>query len=298
MDKSRKKIDVVKDLFAKHSHLFACPICNANMYMTEPAIFQCYNRHNFDLARQGYVNLLTGRVKAGKYDRQLFAARLALNQSGFFSPLLAALYASVVAHSSQQGAHPLRLLDAGCGEGSHLAHLAAALDSNSLEVVAVGLDLAKDGIRLAAASYPGVLWCVADLARCPLRANQWDVILNIFSPANYAEFRRLLKPHGIVVKVIPGPHYLQELRSALFGDTAKATYKNDGSRQQFAQQFTLLGEERVNYQWEMLPSSLELLLQMTPLAWSAGEAALEAVRQRGLPQITVDARILVGTAEN
>lgn len=296
MEKRQRKIDMVKGLFEKYNHLFACPVCNTNMYITEPASLQCSNRHSFDLARQGYVNLLTGAVKASRYNQELFTARLAINQTGLFSQLLAAIQECVTDYGPVGGNRPLIVLDAGCGEGSHLAHLAGALGSDAQTVVGVGLDIAKDGIRLAAATYPGLLWCVADLARSPLQAAKWDVILNILSPANYAEFRRLLQPEGIVVKVFPGSDYLQELRTALYAGSKKATYQNDDSRHQFAHQFTLLTEQRVHYQWALTPSSLELLLQMTPLAWSADETALAALRKAGLLQITIDATIMVGTS--
>lgn len=297
MERRLRKIDMAKELFSKYGYLFACPVCNAPMAIAEPATLQCDNRHSFDLARQGYVNLLTSSVKASKYDRELFAARLELNQQGFFSHLLATLQTHLTHYAPAGADKPLTILDAGCGEGSHLARVVAASRSSGQPVIGLGLDIAKDGIRLAARTYSGLLWCVADLARAPLQAKQWDVILDILSPANYAEFRRLLSPEGIVIKVFPGTQYLQELRTALYAGSKKATYQNTDSRRQFAQQFTLLAEEQVCYQWELTPSSLELLLQMTPLAWSAAERALTAVRQAGLPKITVDATIMVGKAE-
>ena len=74
--------------------------------------------------------------------------------------------------------------------------------------VGIGIDLAKEGIAAASKAYPGIIWSVADLAAMPFADAQIDAILNILSPANYAEFNRLLKPGGIVVKVVPESGYL------------------------------------------------------------------------------------------
>ncbi|WHT49041.1 methyltransferase domain-containing protein [Sporosarcina thermotolerans] len=106
------------------------------------------------------------------------------------------------------------LLDAGCGEGSHLCAIHSQLQ---IESVGIGIDLAKEGISAASKAYPGIIWSVADLAAMPFQDFQIDVILNVLSPANYAEFNRILKRGGIVVKVVPESGYLQELREAFYG---------------------------------------------------------------------------------
>ncbi|HBK86735.1 MAG TPA: hypothetical protein DDZ53_11970 [Firmicutes bacterium] len=289
-----KKIDLAKQLFAQHGYLFACPVCGERIRLDEPATLRCGNCHAFDLARQGYVNLLTGKVKASKYDQALFAARLALNQSGFFVKLLAALESSISTYAPQRRQEQLVILDAGCGEGSHLAYLVQRIQAAGRPALGIGLDIAKDGIRLAASTYADLIWCVADLARSPLRAAQCDVILNILSPANYSEFKRLMQPDGIVIKVFPGPDYLQELRTALYAGSSKATYQKEDSVQQFGQQFSPLCTQHVYYRQQLAQTDLEYLLQMTPLAWNADEATLEAIRQTGLEQITVDTTIMIG----
>lgn len=290
-----KKIDLAKELLSQHRYLFACPVCGESMYMTETASLGCSNRHTFDLARQGYVNLLTSNVQANRYDLELFTARLALNQAGFFARLLAALQTCIDEHAPYRSHEQLVLLDAGCGEGSHLAQLVSKLQAAGQSALGIGLDIAKDGIRLAASTYTGLVWCVADLARSPFQARLCDIILNILSPANYAEFKRLLRPDGIVIKVFPGPNYLQELRTALYAGSSKETYQNEDSVQQFSQQFTPLVTKRVCYQQELTATTLDYLLQMTPLAWSADRAALDAVRRAGLDRITVDATVMIGS---
>lgn len=290
----KKKIELAKESFNKHSYLFCCPVCGANMNLNEGGSLCCCNQHSFDLARQGYVNLLVGKMRTSKYDQTLFSARHELHRTGFFNKLIFTLASAISAHVNLCTGEQLAILDAGCGEGSHLAQLVEQIKVSGQPVIGVGLDIAKDGVRLAAATHSDLLWCVADLARSPLQASQFDVVLNVLSPANYAEFQRLLCPRGIVIKVVPGADYLQELRKALYANSDKESYQNEDSREQFSQHFELLAEQQINYQQKLTAASLEQLLQMTPLAWSAKPAAIEAVRQNGLNQITVDLAIMIG----
>ena len=95
------------------------------------------------------------------------------------------------------------------------------------DLTGVGIDLSKEGIRVAAKEHRDIIWCVADLTKLPLQNQQFDLVLNILSPANYGEFKRVLKEHGILVKLLPTADYLIELRELLFKGTDKELYEND-----------------------------------------------------------------------
>ena len=104
----------------------------------------------------------------------------------------------------------LKMMDAGCGEGYHLARIKEKVALNSpYNVVAVGLDISKEAVIMAAKEYKDNIWCVADLANCPFADGQFHIILNILSPLTYLEFQRLLAHEGLVIKVIPNSNYLQ-----------------------------------------------------------------------------------------
>ena len=45
----------------------------------------------------------------------------------------------------------------------------------------------------------------------PLADGVADVVLNVFAPRNGAEFRRVLRPEGVLLVVTPGPDHLREL---------------------------------------------------------------------------------------
>ncbi|MFZ4914279.1 methyltransferase domain-containing protein [Paenibacillus sp. S29] len=189
----------------------------------------------------------------------------------------------------------LYLLDAGCGEGTHLSHIQDNLTWKGItELTSVGMDLSKEGIVAAAKEYPHPLWCVADLAHCPFSNQQFDGVLNILSPSNYAEFTRILSEDGCVLKVIPERYYLRELRCLYEQKKNKPAYSNDNILSRFKDHFKLISAERVTYRFMLNADLLKPLLHMTPLSWGATEADWQRVQEINLPYVTVDLLILCG----
>lgn len=292
-DKEMKKIDPAYDLFAKYNDLFRCPVCGKGLAVKRTNSLVCQRGHNYDLARQGYVNLL---LKQGKsdYDKRLFAARRVISASGFFDPMLNRVSKLIREETAKEGLGAIRILDVGCGEGSHLAQIISNIENIKKPLFGVGLDLSKEGIRVAAKEYQGIVWCVADLAKLPLQKGQFDILLNILAPANYGEFKRVLKEQGLLLKVVPASNYLIELREILFKGTDREFYKNDSVKQHFANNFQLLKEEQIRYQVMLKGDNLEHLIKMTPLTWNAAPEQVDEIITTGLENITVAFDLLVG----
>ncbi|WP_347400108.1 hypothetical protein [Aeribacillus pallidus] len=118
--------------------------------------------------------------------------------------------------------------------------------------------------------------------------------LNILSPANYKEFKRILVEDGLVIKVIPRPHYLKELRDELFDHNEKKVYKNDQTVSLFKKHLHLLDVQHLCYTKNLNKADLKHLVQMTPLAWSADKGRIDAFINRDSAEIMVDLEILVG----
>lgn len=282
-------------LSTQYLNLLRCPLCHSPMELIHKKSLICHGNHCFDLAKQGYVNLLSHGVKT-KYNKHLFEARKQLTQSGFFEPLTEAISQLILACSLQaQQGQELRILDAGCGEGSHLADIQQKLaQSLGKEPYSVGMDLAKEGIQMAARDYTTGFWCVADLAQCPFGEEQFDVILNILSPANYSEFARILRDDGLVIKVVPEKDYLKELREIFFAQTDKQDYSNKQTVELFQNHLELFQTVPLHYSLLLEQPLLSSLVQMTPLAWGASEAQIqEALNLKSL-NITVALTILLG----
>lgn len=273
-------------LMERTEGLFKCPICSAGMEMVEQARLVCENMHSFDLAKSGYVNLAP-QAHATKYDKSLFEARTKVMGSGFFEPVLDRLSSFVNDHVSEIE-EPV-LLDAGCGEGTHLKSIHSRLTT---ETVGIGIDLAKEGIAAASKAYPGFIWSVADLAAMPFQDDAVDVILNVLSPANYAEFSRLLKRGGIVVKVVPESGYLQELREAFYD--GKQQKEETDPVERFSEHFDDVKTDRVTYTFALPDGLLAPLMRMTPLTWGASEERVRKVQHTGMKEISIDLRVIVG----
>jgi 23S rRNA (guanine745-N1)-methyltransferase len=158
----------------------------------------------------------------------------------------------------------------------------------------VGLDISKEGIVMAAKKYKDPIWLVGDLAISPLEDQSFHVILNIFSPSNYKEFKRILVPNGLVIKVVPRSNYLKELREALFDDLKKKVYKNDATVSLFKKHFYLSDVINLCFTKKLNQAELENLVQMSPLAWTSDQAHIDAFVNRGSSEITIDLDILIG----
>lgn len=291
---SKERNGVVR-LLAAHENIFSCPLCGGRMTVIEGKSLRCSIGHNFDLAREGYLNLLTQAVKT-KYGKTLFAARKTVNENGLFDPIRGEIAGRIA-----EGASPdirrsgLRLLDAGCGEGSLLSGIRREVSGRTKgDLLAVGMDLAKEGVRLASKGDAEALWCAADLAKAPFRAASFDVILNIQSPSNYAEFGRLLSGDGLLIKVVPEPNYLREIRRRLYAGTQREAYSSRRAVERFRERFLLLDSRRLTYTWQLRPGLLEPLLHMTPLTWGAGKDRLLEALAMEAAEVTVDVTVLYG----
>lgn len=199
-----------------------CPHCGEGFAVAQPRdrSLACTAGHSFDLARQGYLNLLTGQgTKFVPDTAAMVSARDAFLDGMHYTPLSDALAEQVkmllaepgtLDRNADQG--PALIVDAGTGTGYYLHHVLATCSSAARSPAAVGLDISKFALRRAARRNPGALNIVWDLWReLPLGTNTADVVLVIFAPRNATEFARILKPGGSLVVVTPLPQHLAEI---------------------------------------------------------------------------------------
>lgn len=290
MQQNYNGIEKIK-LFSQYEKLFSCPMCTRPMQLVHSKSLICQNNHCFDLAKRGYVHLLP-RPHDTKYSKALFEARQILHDAGYWDPLVEQVKESISSRLRSQHAM-LTILDAGCGEGSQLSAIQHMLaEQLKIQSLGVGIDLSKEGIQLAARKTSRTIWCVADLANCPLADKQFDVILNILSPSNYTEFKRLIADGGILIKVIPGNGHLHELRNLL---DKPANYSNEETEALFKQHFQLIDKQEIHYRSALDQALLPHLLEMSPLSWDASETRIKDAANQELTEITFHFDILIGT---
>ncbi|MBW7458451.1 methyltransferase domain-containing protein [Paenibacillus sepulcri] len=263
------------------------------MRMVQSRSLICAKQHCFDLSKQGYINLALQGYKT-KYNKRLFESRRTICRSGFFEPLNERISSRIGAVLNTANKE-VRVLDAGCGEGSHLHSIQGKLARNiPVDLLGVGMDLSKEGISSASREYPDLIWCVADIAKCPFANEQFNFILNLLSPSNYAEFKRMLSDDGFVIKVIPEREYLQELRDFLSHKPEKQSYSNNSTIERFREHFARMDMERVRYRFPLDHTLIEPLLHMTPLSWGTAAERLKQIPEMNMTEITIDLTILIG----
>lgn len=289
-----KKIDIAKKMISKNSHLFKCPVCGNEMNIADSPSLVCVNRHSFDLSRQGYINLLLKANKT-KYDKDMLESRNFISKMGFFDPLLQEISSIILKEITPGSLQRGFILDAGCGEGSHLARILASVEGKSnIDLQGIGIDISKEGIRIAAREYINIIWCVADLANLPFGDKQFDIVLNILSPASYSEFNRILKDNGILIKVVPGRNYLIQLRDIFYGKTDKKSYSNEEVIHLFTQNFNMIENKRLSYNVVLDEVGFKHLLNMTPLTWNIENEEMEEAVEIGIREVTADFHIMIG----
>ncbi|HEU3433250.1 methyltransferase domain-containing protein [Streptococcus pneumoniae] len=264
---------------------FACPICQENLTLLETN-FKCCNRHSFDLAKFGYVNLAPQIKQSANYDKENFQNRQQILETGFYQAILDAV-SDLLASSKTT----TTILDIGCGEGFY----SRKLQESHSEKTFYAFDISKDSVQIAAKSEPNwaVNWFVGDLARLPIKDASMDILLDIFSPANYGEFRRVLSKDGILIKVIPTENHLKEIRQRVQDQLTNKEYSNQDIKEHFQEHFTILSSQTASLTKTITAEQLQALLSMTPLLFHVDQSKIDWSQ---LTEITIEAEILVGKA--
>jgi 23S rRNA (guanine745-N1)-methyltransferase len=244
-----------------YSHLLTCPICYLPLAQSNNTLI-CSNAHTFDIAREGYVNLLRKPLPGDT--KEMLTARRSFLDRGFYEPLSDRIN-QMASQYLATSASPITILDAGCGEGYYLGRLQQFLADHSLQCV--GLDISKEAIRLAARRYKQACFVVANLKeRLVLADSALHLILNIFAPRNPAEFARVLVSGSLLLVVIPASEHLLQLRSSLHLLNIEE-HKQEKIREQFAADFDFVTSSDLNYVLHLKHDEIMQVVMMTPNYW-------------------------------
>ncbi|MFC4058545.1 putative RNA methyltransferase [Planomonospora corallina] len=246
-----------------------CPVCADRLEFGERAL-RCPAGHTFDVARQGYVSLLTGSRVPGTADSpQMVAAREAFLGAGHFDPL-----AEAVAEAVSAACHAARAVvaDAGAGTGHYLARALDRLPG----AAGIALDVSKHAVRRAARAHPRLGAVVADVWRpLPVASGAVDVLVNVFAPRNGPEFARILRDGGTLVVVTPTARHLRPLVERL-GLLSVDESKERRTAESLGGHFTETGRATHEFPMALGRAAVEAVVGMGPSAWHVDSGAMAA----------------------
>jgi 23S rRNA (guanine745-N1)-methyltransferase len=233
-----------------------CPVCRGQLNAAGSAL-RCAAGHAFDVARQGYVNLTTGRSPHAGDTARMLADRAEFLAAGHYETIMAELVRAALRQDSDG-----LVVDAGTGTGQYLAAVLDALPA----ATGLGLDVSKAAVKRAARAHPRADAALTDLwSTLPLADASAELILDVFAPRHAAEFRRVLRPGGALLVVTPGADHLHELVDALgllTVDPAKPERIADG----LGRHFTAESTTTLRHRLELDPGEVRALVGMGPSA--------------------------------
>lgn len=229
--------------------ILTCPVCGEKLNIDGAKTLKCSNNHSFDIAKQGYVNLLlTSKSGDKKGDsRESAHARRAFLQKGYYS-FLRDYVTSLLSGT---------VLDICCGEGYYDEYGGALY----------GFDISREMVRLASSGRKEHSYFVANLSHIPIESASIDTAMHLFAPFNEKEFERVLKPNGRLFSVIPGDKHLWELKNILY-DTP---YKNDEEPPK-TESLKLKSTKKISDTFKIEREDLKTLFSMTPYFYRTSEA--------------------------
>ncbi len=248
-------------------NILVCPVCSQEL-VQKNSIYTCVNRHSFDVAKEGYVNLLMSN-KSGDItgdNKEMALSRRDFLQKGFYSSLAEAVGECMEKYSCEGDT----VLDICCGEGYYTDYLAKRYKRQYY-----GFDLSKNMVRLAGKKKCGAKFFVANIASIPVRSASVKFAFHLFAPFHSGEFLRIIGDEGVICTAIPGRNHLFGLKSVLYHEP----YYND-EKEPDAEGLTLIEKIRVKSEITIkTQEDINALFQMTPYYYHTPSEGMERLGQ-------------------
>lgn len=258
--------------------LLQCPVCGAALDHGA-GVLHCPAGHSFDIARQGYVNLVPGRADTP----EMVEARDSFLRTGHFRPLSEALAEEAArpgsAAGSAESAAGGAVVDLGAGTGHHLARVLDALPDSR----GIAIDASPAALRRAARAHPRAAAIGADAWKpLPLRDGIATIVLSVFAPRNASELARILAPGGALLAVTPTTRHLAELVGPL-GLLSVPDEKEDRLDAQLAGKFELAQRRTIEHAMFLTRDEAAQIVRMGPSAWHVDDQSVDE-RLAALPE--------------
>ncbi|MCP3127550.1 23S rRNA (guanine(745)-N(1))-methyltransferase [Shewanella sp. KJ2020] len=239
---------------------YLCPLCGLPLTLAERT-WGCPRQHKFDIAKEGYVNLLPVQKKNSKDpgdNKQMMFARREFLNAGYYQGLSDRVNQLALEYAGRAQ----QVLDIGCGEG-YYSHRLYHILTQEHPCHFQGLDISKSAIKYAAKRYPQLEFCVASAYEMPIASHSIDLAIRIYAPSKNEELQRVMVNDGILITVSPGPMHHFALKQQIYAEP-RLHPKSDAS----IAGFECLHQERLMSQLELKDSEhIAHFLEMTPYAW-------------------------------
>jgi len=276
------------------AHNLACPIDGKRLESREKQLV-CENGHVFDVARQGYVNLLPVQHKRTKDpgdSKEMVLARAHFLNTGIYQTIantLTGIAIALIENNFSVESGETCFLDAGCGEGYYLNSLFNTFKSKDGDrnLSFIGLDISKPAIIEAAKRNKQISWIVGTNRQPPVADNSVDIIICVFGFQSFEGFNKCLKPGGKIILVEPGLNHLKELREIIY----KEVKKTDPQDLSFVEEMGLSVVDTQPLQFktcEINNEQIQNLLIMTPHFYRATKDGREAASKLQKLELSVD----------
>lgn len=261
-----------------------CPICKKVLIEQDNQLC-CDNNHSYDVARQGYINLLPVQHKKSKDpgdSKEMISARQQFLETGAYLPVAEKLNKIVLELLS--GNKMISILDAGCGEGFYLdlCYKKCKLQYPEIEFRFLGLDISKPAIMASAKRNKNITWVVGTNKAPPVVPHTFDIVFCMFGFCDLDIISKVLKPDGKVILVDAGSDHLLELRLILYPHIKESRSKVIPSG------FNLINEDSVKYIVKLNKDQITNLLVMTPHLYRASKIGKEQAMKLQQINLTVD----------
>lgn len=265
--------------------IFICPVCGEKLEISGKS-YGCSNRHSFDTAKSGYVNLLLSKHGSAVHgdNKLMLKSRRDFLEKSYYKPLC-----DGICETAKKYVHnKCILLDAGCGEGYYTTDVKAIFDQSKIAADMYGIDISKDAVDMAAKRKCGVNFAAASVFHLPIMTESCDILLTMFAPYCGEEYHRVLKNDGIMIMAIPSENHLWELKCKIYDNPYKnevKPYELDG--------FEFLGAERISFDMK-IPEKSDILslFSMTPYYYKTGKTEQNRLNELNFLETQADFEIL------
>ncbi|OAN18664.1 23S rRNA (guanine(745)-N(1))-methyltransferase [Photobacterium jeanii] len=251
---------------------YQCPLCHQSLNTTTHS-WHCENNHQFDLAKEGYVNLMPAHHKSSKNpgdNKEMMQARRFFLNSDHYETLRQNVVSALREHMVSSATD---LLDIGCGEGYYTSAFTELNDQHP-EFQVHGLDISKVAVRYAAKRAKDCQFSVASSHRLPFAEQSLDAIVRIYAPCKPNELQRVIKENGILVTVTPAARHLYQLRELIYDEV-----RLHDIAPEHIEGFELVKDQHLLYSMKLNGEEATALMQMTPFAWRTSEAVWQQLAQ-------------------